>query len=205
LFCSKCGSPLQEGVNFCPACGNPLQNTNSNISPLTPTVNMTINAPIQNISSKNLFRIIGIVTCLVLFSCFIYIMFASNRPISTVEKFVAAINEKDINKAMKYMDPKYEKLYKSSSKLLSGILGTPELTDMADLLPGLLEIEGVKTDLHLTIDNVLIQDINGDKATIKILLKAKQTDENGNVTYDSGETVFILKKFSEGWRILTVH
>jgi carbon monoxide dehydrogenase subunit G len=131
-------------------------------------------------------------------------MFFVEKPIDVVDKLINAINEKDINTAMSCMDPAEEKLYKAGSSILSGFIGV-NLTDVADLLPGLfkyMQSSGdMKADLKLEVTDVVSQEISGDDATVVVRVKALSTDENGRASDDAGEAKFWLHKFNAGWRI----
>lgn len=165
---------------------------------------MTVNVPKEKASSKNLFKIIGIAACIVVLIGFLVKTFASDKPIEVVEKFITAVNDKDINKAVTYLDPKYEKLYKASSKVLSKVLGAPELSDIADILPGFSQLAGSKDTSQITIEKVISQDVQKNTATIKVLLNFKEKDDFGTFRNDRSNGTFTLKKINGKWKIVNM-
>jgi len=191
LFCPKCGTQLQEDKNFCPNCGNQL----------APPINLTVNIPQEKKPSKIPIKIIALAASIIILSCFLYKMFNSNTPVKVVEKFIAAMNDSDVNEAVSYLDPKYERLYKASSKLISKLVGTPEITDIAEVLPGFMELSGGKENSEITIEKVLSEKIEGSSATVRVRLKIKEKDTNGNPISETDTGTFILKKISGKWKI----
>lgn len=191
MFCAKCGTQIQEDKNFCSTCGNPL----------TPTINLTVNIPNEKKYSKNSFKTIALAACIIILSCFLYKMFISDKPVNVVEKFITAMNDSDVNEAVTYLDPKYERLYKASSKLISNILGMPNISDIAEVLPGFMELSGGKENSEIIIEKVLSQTIEGNSATVNVLLKFKEKDNNGNTKFKTDAGTFILKKINGKWKI----
>ncbi|MFA6001073.1 MAG: hypothetical protein WC828_03055 [Thermoleophilia bacterium] len=130
-----------------------------------------------------------------------HFVLAEPKPVDTVNKFVNAVNEKDINTAVSCLDPKYEKAYNATSGIIGGLTGV-ELTDIADLFPALISISGTKADLQMKIVNVESETVQGEYTMLKTQVEARGTDENGRVTSEQGPVTFKMKKFNDGWRIV---
>lgn len=132
---------------------------------------------------------------------FTYNTFFVERPHDVVEKFFQALNEKDINTCMETVDPKYEKLYNVSSKVVGKLFGIT-LRDMADLFPFVVEfakIEGDFEDRFFEIMDIVSEDIRGKTATVTVIIDIK--DEKGR-RIDGAKGYVYLRKFNAGWRIV---
>lgn len=219
MFCTKCGAPVVSGAIFCNACGNKvvsqtlnhINSVNSSLMnqmlPNAGPAAVATAAPVAVAAAKTVGTAVSakiltaiIVTAVIGAGIFLYNMFFMVEPVDIVNKFVQAVNEKDVNTAISCLDPTTEKTYTAASSILSGFIGV-EIADVMDLLPGLLEMSGCPVDLQMEITEVVSQDIEGDNATVVVNIKALATDENGDQTSDGGNSVFRLHKFNDGWRI----
>lgn len=202
MYCPACGFSNQPTASFCGKCGNqlPVDNSSPQASANPNSAPVVAATQTTGIAISRKIMMIIIVVAIICAGIFLYKVLAGEKPIDTVNKFIQAINEKDINTAMSCMDPKSEKVYKASSKILSGVIGF-ELTDLAALFPGLLQISGCPVDLQMNITEVVSQDITGNDATVVVRIRALETDGDGNQSVDGGLSKFQLHKFNEGWRI----
>ncbi|MDD3894534.1 MAG: hypothetical protein PHU36_05880 [Syntrophomonadaceae bacterium] len=219
MYCTKCGSPIISGAIFCNVCGNKIESevfSQANLVNTSPAGQVLPNAsaavmatatPIAAGAAKTVSTAVSakIITAIIISAMigagiFLYNMFFVVEPVDIVNKFVQAINEKDVNAAISCMDPTTEKTYTAASSILSGVIGV-EITDVMDLLPGLLEMSGSPVDLQMEITDVVSQFISGNDATVVVNIKALATDENGIQTPEGGQSSFRLHKFNDGWRI----
>lgn len=235
MFCSKCGYKLDSNDKFCRGCGAPVNSGQSNsgsagTSAQSQTQGMGTgvpggmhpagNAPQEYVrtadtgtagtvskASKGKILIASIAAvAVVAVGIILYSVLVVPQPKDVVNKFVNAINGKNINDAISCMDPKYELMYKGLSGALSGLTGGVQVSDLADLVPGMFDMfnqyGGGAMNYSLKIINVESEDISGDSATIRVNLEAKVTDTSGQSQVNDGEAVFTLQKFSQGWRIV---
>lgn len=201
-FCNKCGSEIQDDMDICSSCCNQTQLFNPTKSSEVPAANTTMTT--EKIPFKNRIVIISIVALLMTIFTFLYNS-STDSPKYMVRKFITAINNQDINEAMSCVDPTYEKLYKVSNKAMADFLGTPDLSGVTDLFPRLLTLTEYSPDFQITIDKVISESMYDDIANIKSLLKVNMRDAKGKVTNKDVETIFTLKKFDKGWRIIDIH
>ncbi|GIM30465.1 hypothetical protein CPJCM30710_31310 [Clostridium polyendosporum] len=202
-FCNKCGSEIEDDINICPSCGIPTQLSAPPIGSETPATNVTI--PTQKITSKNRIINILLIASLVIIFAFLLYNSSTDSPKYALEKFITAINNEDINKAMSCVDPTYEKLYTASNKAMADFFGTPDLSAITDLFPRLLNLTEYNSDFQITINKVISEDIKDDTATIIALVTVNVRDSKGKVSNNDVETTFTLKKFDNGWRIIDIH
>lgn len=200
-FCNKCGSKIHDDIDICSSCGNQTQLPNPTVNSEVPNTNIT---PIEKIPFKNRIIVISIVAFLIIIFTILYNS-SLDSPKYVIGKFITAINNQDINEAMSCVDPTYEKLYKASNKAMADFLGTPDLSGVTDLFPRLLTLTEYSPDFQITIDKVISESMNDDMTNIKSLLKVNMRDSKGKVTNKEVETIFTLKRFDKGWRIIDIH
>jgi len=139
-------------------------------------------------------------------SIVVFNLFFVAKPMDTVEKFVNAVNEKDINTMVECLDPKYEKAYKATSNIFSNFIGGVKITDVVDLFPAIYEIakteSGDQTDMRMAVKKVISEKREGDRADIKLVIEVEKTDKAGKITTEQGIGYFYLKKYNDGWRII---
>lgn len=128
-------------------------------------------------------------------------------PTGITQKFVRAVDEKDLNTAMSCLDPKYDMAYQGSSNIFGDIVGV-ELSDLADLFPALFSISGSvtgdKTDYSMKIVNIASENMQGESATVVALVDVSEADAAGKLSSSRENATFHLKKFNDGWRIVDV-
>lgn len=147
-------------------------------------------------------QLIVVIIVIIAAGYFLYNTFIVEKPEDVVNKFIQAFNERDLNTAVTCFDPKYERAYNLTNKILNSVVGF-NISDFSDALPFMLEYVKAEdenyTDIYLDITDIVSKQINGDKATILASIKA--TNEYGKVI-DGGNSYFYLKKFNAGWRII---
>ncbi|NPV26075.1 MAG: zinc-ribbon domain-containing protein [Firmicutes bacterium] len=227
MFCVKCGHQLPDGANFCVNCGAPsvanqaakqILNTASqvaaSVSPSS-SVMMGVNevaratgvgaAQVAGTVAKTKILTTSIVVAIVIAGIILYNMFFVVKPIDVVEKFIKAINEKDINTAVSCFDPKYEKAYTATSNILGTFIGV-SIKDVADLFPMLFDFAKSKDpsvqDLYIKVVRVVSEETTDNTAKVVVALEA--SDGPKGKLLDSGTSVFYLSKFNSGWRIVDI-
>lgn len=222
LFCHSCGSKTidinsLESSNVNPNTNTPYTSYSNTASELASasrttgtaaanivTTAVSTGAKTAKIALKAKILFSTIVLAMITAGVILYNMFFATSPMKTVDKFIGAINDKDMNTAIECMDPKYEKMYKAGTSLLGGVLGF-DIKDVLDLSPAIFDIakaNGMKADLKIEKSKVIKEEKNGDKATVVIEIKAESVDDNGKKDTETGQATFMLEKFDEGWRII---
>lgn len=219
MFCGKCGASNTPGTRFCGQCGHPLPDVAGQAAPSpgvvgnqipsmagTPMIAQSVASGAGQVARSAVnAKILGVVitAAIVTAGIILYNMFFVQKPMDVIEKFVQSINEKDINTAVTCFNPAYEKTYNATSNLLSGFIGF-NLTDLADLCPGIVEFahaSGDATDLQMEVGEVLSQQTSGSDEIIRVNIKVTETDSNGNQTTNDVPTTFTMHKYNQGWRI----
>lgn len=228
MFCARCGSQVREVDIFCRHCGNPLKLSQSiskspiDLQYIEKNLSHTLDLPNYNFINANSgsfflkmfvsgainlkIATILILIASVLVGALYYTTYLIPKPSDTVEKFVQAFNDKDLNKLISCFDPKIEKAYNATSNILSNFLFGINLRDLADLFPVLYEslklASGDATDVKMKIVNIKSEEIFGNDATVVAEIELITYDQKGLSSKDKCNFRFSLKKFDEGWRII---
>jgi hypothetical protein len=128
----------------------------------------------------------------------------SNRgPERTVRRFFRAMNEKDVNKLLACVDPRQERLFKATFRVLERATGFP-LNDFFEMIPGLHQSFGSGTadDVHFSHMRIRSRKITGLTARVVVSVKATSRSRTGTSATSVQEIEFLLENFEEaGWRI----
>lgn len=230
MFCGQCGQTVDAADLFCQNCGNPRgargDASGQNAVPGQEAVPATAGgapvaggamgaAAVQGTvqAAGGAFRVIMLLVVLAVAVTAVaggvyYFVLNEPGPADTVEKFIDAVNEKDLNTAMECVDPMYEKAYKGASGIIGGLVGV-EVVDLADMFPALFafssELTGDKTDYAMEVVRVESENVSGDTAEVVVVIAASRTDSAGRQVENLEErSLFYLEKFSEGWRIVDI-
>lgn len=126
-------------------------------------------------------------------------------PEKTVRRFFRAMNEKDVNRLLTCFDPRQERMFRATFRLVENATGFP-VADMFELLPGLHQAFGASTpeDFRFTELRVLSRDVDRETAAITVSVKALY--RSGRREQMQTERIeFRLEHFEEdGWRIVDV-
>lgn len=224
MFCPSCGEKIAQEGSFCHHCGNRIQDAISTInrskniidaaaSSVSPSVTPQIHQISSAVTNAALQQVGGIARTtvqskmittavfigVVAAGIVLYNMFFVVSPDSVVKKFVNAINGRDYNAAVSYLDPRYEKAYNAISNITGGVFGVG-LKDVVDLLL-LMPSSNSKDEIHYENFKIISEEVSDNGARI---YTSQRGGFYGSDT-DETEELFILQNFDEaGWRIIDI-
>lgn len=131
-----------------------------------------------------------------------------NDPSETVYKFVDAINQKDFNLALTYVDPRYEKAANVAAKIMEKFTKV-NLKDIADLLPAwfdILKANGdyfdYKEDYRIIVNRVSKKYVDDNKAILNVEIIMEVTDQYGRIKQETITDDLEVEKFSDEWKLM---
>ena len=128
-------------------------------------------------------------------------------PEPVVERFIRSINDKDLNVLLTCVDPRQERLFRASFRIVERFTGGRlPVTDLLELVPGLYQIfqNNLDSDYHIRDFQVYRANINGEKAEVPVRFTTSVRNA-GNVTDEPVRLRFRLERFEEGWRIVGIN
>ena len=128
------------------------------------------------------------------------------RPEPVVERFLRAFNEKDLNVMLTCVDPKQERMFRASFRLIEKFTGGRlPVEDLMDLVPGLYQLlqDKLSADLNLRDIQVYRATINGEEAEVPVVLTAVERSA-GTQREEKRQVRFAVRQFEEGWRIVGI-
>jgi hypothetical protein len=124
-------------------------------------------------------------------------------PERTVRRFFRAMNEKDINQLLTCFDPRQERLFKATFRIVEKSTGVP-LHDLFEMMPGLQQAFGDQGPEDFSYSNirVLSRKVSDSEALISVSAKAtyrsRRQEQSQIEKFD-----FVLQRFEDaGWRII---
>jgi hypothetical protein len=127
-----------------------------------------------------------------------------NGPEPVVERFLRAFNDKDLNVMLTSIDPRQERMFRASFRLVEKFSGGRlPVEDLLELVPGLYQIfqNRLSADFSLRDFQVYRATTNGEQADVPVILTA--STRSGGVQKDERQRLhFVLRQFEEGWRIV---
>lgn len=142
-----------------------------------------------------------LIIALLLAGVYVYFEYFVEKPNDVVYSLIESINEKDISASMECIDPKYQRLYTTTNKLLDKFIGF-SIDDLSNIFPFLFEMayaDGAVEDVRFQIVKVTNETITGNTAVVEVLMETR--DRYGK-RIDGGTSYFYLQKFNVGWRIV---
>ncbi|MBP8707200.1 MAG: hypothetical protein KBH94_00575 [Caldisericia bacterium] len=136
------------------------------------------------------------------------------KPIDTVVTFFDSINNKDINTAVSCLEPKYQRLFNLTNKIIGAITGVnlsdildlaPFLSFLADYFPEIKEDPELPIWVKFEIIEVITQSIDGKEATIIVKVRGSEVNFITEEILNSEIAIvsFNLKNYSnDGWKIV---
>ena len=129
-----------------------------------------------------------------------------HAPEPVVERFLRAVNDKDLNTILTCIDPRQERMFRASFRLLEKFTGGKlPVEDLLELVPGLYQILQNKLAADFSFRNVQVYraKTNGGDTEVPVLLTT--STRTGAAQQDQVQRVrFILREFEEGWRIVGI-
>jgi hypothetical protein len=129
----------------------------------------------------------------------------SAKPESIVSMFFEAINDKDVNAMLRCVDPRQERMFRASFRVIEKLTGFP-IENVLDMLPGLAQLiaPGQLDDFRFTNVRVLESRVTDREAHVTVTANYEQT-VGGSRRSSPEMLAFYLRRFDkEGWRILGV-
>ena len=127
-------------------------------------------------------------------------------PEPVVERFLQALNAKDLNVVLGCIDPRQERMFRASFRLVEKFTGGKlPVEDLLELVPGLYQIFQEKLATDFTFRNVQVYraKTNGGNTDVPVILTA--STRTGSTQQDQVQRVhFVLRQFEEGWRIVGI-
>lgn len=128
------------------------------------------------------------------------------RPEATVEHFVQAFNEKDLNVMLSCVDPKQERMLRASLRVVEKLSGGRlAAEDLLEMIPGLYQMiqSQVSEDINFRDLDVGRGQISGENAEVPVSLTVL-TRSRGLENARQKQFLFVLRQFDEGWRIVGI-
>jgi hypothetical protein len=130
----------------------------------------------------------------------------SPGPEPVVERFLRAFNDKDVNVLLACVDPRQERLFRASFRIVEKLTGGWfPVEDVLELVPGLYQAfqKDLSEDFSLRDVQVYRATINGEEAQVPVILTASARSRG--VVKDARQRMqFRLRRFDEGWRIVGI-
>ncbi len=127
-------------------------------------------------------------------------------PEPVVERFLQALNEKDVNTMLTCIDPKQERMFRASFRLAEKLTGGKlPMEDLLELIPGLYQIfqDRIGADFNYRNVQVYRAKANGGDAEVPVMLTA--STRKGALQNDQVQRVrFVMRQFDDGWRIVGI-
>lgn len=131
---------------------------------------------------------------------------ARKGPEPVVERFVQSINDKDVKVMLTCIDPRQERLFRASFRLVEKFTGGRlPVEDLLELVPGLYQIfrSDLASDFSIQNSQVYRAKMNGADAEVPVLLTTSFR-ANGIQKDEKLRLHVVLRQFEEGWRIVGI-
>jgi hypothetical protein len=128
------------------------------------------------------------------------------RPEATVKHFLQAFNDKDLNTLLTCVDPKQERMFRASLRLIEKLTGGRlPVEDLLELVPGMYQMlqSQVSEDVNFSDVRVGRGRVSGEDSEVPVSLTVL-TRSRGLQKIQQQELRFVLRRFDEGWRIVGV-
>jgi len=131
---------------------------------------------------------------------------AEKRPEPVVERFLHAMNDKDVNVMLTCIDPRQERMFRASFRLVEKFTGGRlPVEDLLELLPGLYQLfrDKVAADVRVGQFQVYRAKLTGQDGEVPVWLTEirRAADEQKDTEC---RLLFRVRQFDEGWRIVGI-
>jgi len=128
------------------------------------------------------------------------------RPESTVKHFLQAVNDKDLNVLLTCVDPKQERMFRASLRLIEKLTGGRlPVEDLLELVPGMYQMLQSQVSEDIKFRNVYVGRgrVSGEDAEVPVSLEV-WARSRGVENTQRQELRFALRRFDAGWRIVGI-
>lgn len=127
-------------------------------------------------------------------------------PEPVVERFLRSVNDKDLNVMLSCIDPRQERMFRASFRLVEKITGgNLPVQDLLELVPGLYQIFRNNLDADFSVQDfhVYRAKVDGDEAEVPIILTV--FTRSGAITKaEKLRLHFTMHRFDADWRIVGI-
>jgi hypothetical protein len=126
------------------------------------------------------------------------------RPEATVKRFLQAFNDKDLNVLLTCVDPKQERMFRASLRLIEKLTGGRlPVEDLLELVPGMYQMlqSQVSEDVNFRDVHIGRGRVSGEDAGVPVSLKVWARSRGSENTQQQelrfvGRWVFLLRLYS---------
>jgi len=150
-----------------------------------------------------------LILCVPLFAAFCLVSVgctSAPRPEATVKRFLRAFNDKDLNVLLTCVDPKQERMFRASFRLLEKLTGGRlPMDDLLEMVPGMYQTfqSQVSEDIKFRDVHVGKGRSNGEDADVPVSLTVLARSQ-GLDKAQQQDLRFTVRRFDEGWRIVGI-
>jgi len=123
-----------------------------------------------------------------------------------VRHFLRAFNDKDLNVLLTCVDPKQERMFRASFRLIEKFTrGRLPVEDLLELVPGIYQMlqSHASEDINFRDVHVGKGRISGEDAEVPVSLTVSARSRGLENTQQQ-DLRFALRRFDEGWRIIGI-
>ena len=130
-----------------------------------------------------------------------------SRPEPVVERVLQALNDKDVKVILACIDPRQERMFQASFRLVEKFTGGKlPVEDLLELVPGLYQILQDKLATDFSFRNVQVYRAKTNGADTEVPVQLTSSTRTAAAQQDQVQrVVFVLREFEEGWRIVGIH
>lgn len=131
---------------------------------------------------------------------------SGSGPAIVVERFLRALDERDLNVMLTCVDPRQERMARASVRLLERFSGGwLPVDDLLEMIPGLYQVfkDRIAEDVSLRDVRVGRGTVQRDRAEVPVSLTL-EIRSRGQLTAQPQRIRFLLRQFDEGWRIVGI-
>ena len=128
------------------------------------------------------------------------------RPETTVKHFLEAFNDKDLNVLLTCVDPKQERMFRASLRLIERLTGGRlPVEELLELVPGMYQMlqSQVSEDVNFRDVHVGRGRVRGEDAEVPVFLTVLARSRGLDNTQQQ-DLRFALHRYHEGWRIVGI-
>lgn len=143
----------------------------------------------------------SVVLCLISAGCT-----PAPRPEATVKRFLQAFNDKDLNTLLTCVDPKQERMFRASFRVLEKLTGGRlPIEDLLETIPGMYQMfqSQISEDVNFQDVHIGRERLNRESAEVPVSM-ITLVRSRGVETAQPLQLRFVLRRFEEGWRVVGI-